>query len=90
MLGPESVSCCARVLVVVDIGILLWMQEQPADMRGEEIVATRDANGIAVTVDDSGAASRGTKLKLVSTYEVVVAVTVSTSSSVLQRVSANA
>lgn len=63
------------------------MQEQPADTRGAEIVATREAKGIAATVGNTWAASRGSKLKLVSTYEVVVALTVSTSISVLQRVS---
>jgi hypothetical protein len=79
LLSPARVTCCSTVVIVVDMGILLWMQEQPADTSGAEIVATRDMNGIAATVGNTGAASRLNK----TTYDVDVVVTVAVSISVL-------
>jgi hypothetical protein len=47
--SPESVSDCSTVVVEVNIGILLSMQEHADDMAVAGIVSTREANGVLVT-----------------------------------------
>jgi hypothetical protein len=46
--SPVSVVDCSTVVVEVNIGILLSMQEHADDMAVAGTVATREANGVLV------------------------------------------
>jgi hypothetical protein len=52
--SPASVSGCTTVVVEVETGILLWMQEHAEDLAVAGIVATLEANGVSITIVGSG------------------------------------